>query len=288
MWQERLKNQERSTKDLLPKISDKVIINKLLPDDEGFEETQSLVSESPSQGTSSGCNYETDAVDTAKVATDPVETKRTLRTIGGVSDKLKTLIDRNNRSLARSKSMRSSLNPLVKRSEDVTRKTIIPKRSTSLRKTEHQTGVERSNSRTSLRSSRSSLNSSTSVNTVVKKVPLNDKTPVLKIVNTSNNKRVNPTTSTKPRVPASRSSSSGSSVGPTLVRKPPVRVNGQSFKENLGKVAASSSGGSGSSIKSQVQNSRTQVVGAKNGFMRPTASSATKSNLKSAKIYIGK
>ncbi|XP_026474847.1 uncharacterized protein LOC113378522 [Ctenocephalides felis] len=303
MWQERLKNQERTQGDdevdnknekwpkgnkvtqLVVRLPPKLREHDL--NDEGFEETQSLVSESPSQGTSSGCNYETDGIVDTKCA------------IGVVSDKLKTLIDRNNKSLARSKSMRTSLNPVLKRAEDPTRKTIIPRRSTSLRKTESQNSVERSNSRTSLRSSRSSLNSTASVNTV-KKVPLdktstpnpNTSTPILRMINrpappTNPNKRPLPSSSSKPRIPASRSSSSGSSVGPTLVRKPPVRITGQSFKENLGKpanVPASRSSSSGSSIVRSSSNQRP-----KNGFMRPTTSSATKSNSKTpAKIYIGK
>lgn len=55
-------------------------------------------------------------------------------------------------------------------------KSVIPRRSISLRKTDSQTSVtkkpvERSNSRQSLVSSRSSLNSATSINTV-KKMPL--------------------------------------------------------------------------------------------------------------------
>nr|CAD7426280.1 unnamed protein product [Timema monikensis] len=41
--------------------------------DEGFEETQSLVSETPSQGTSSGCNYEGDVTDSAKKSGDNVK-----------------------------------------------------------------------------------------------------------------------------------------------------------------------------------------------------------------------
>nr|CAD7572489.1 unnamed protein product [Timema californicum] len=41
--------------------------------DEGFEETQSLVSETPSQGTSSGCNYEGDVTDSAKKSGDTVK-----------------------------------------------------------------------------------------------------------------------------------------------------------------------------------------------------------------------
>lgn len=35
--------------------------------DEGFEETQSLMSESPSQGASSGGNYETDITDSTQI-----------------------------------------------------------------------------------------------------------------------------------------------------------------------------------------------------------------------------
>ncbi|XP_013191067.2 inverted formin-2 [Amyelois transitella] len=159
------KAPDRTTSPRIPKVKSEHELN-----DEGFEETQSLNSESASQGASSGCNVECDSP-TPKItkSSDPkrISTKET-RT-----------------------PPRTPIDP----------KRVTPKRANSLR-------VERSTSRASLRSSRSSLNSSASVATV-KRAPA----PV----------KPTPKPVSKPvsRMPASRSSSSGSSVGAT---RPPLKT----------------------------------------------------------------
>lgn len=140
--------------------------------DEGFE-TQSLNSESASQGASSGCNVECDSPTPAPVQSKPTKP----------NDIPKRMATKDNKALPRT--------PIDnKRISNVT-----PKRNSSLR-------VERSTSRASLRSSRSSLNSSASVATV-KKAPPAPKPSVKPMV----------ARSLQARLPASRSSSSGSSVG---------------------------------------------------------------------------
>lgn len=162
----REKVPERTTSPRIPKVKSEHELN-----DEGFEETQSLNSESASQGASSGCNVECDSPipkSKSPVVPKKISTKET-RT-----------------------PPRTPLDP---------KRNITPKRASSLR-------VERSTSRASLRSSRSSLNSSTSVATV-RKAP----TPVKPV----------PKPVQKPvvRMPASRSSSSGSSVG---AARPPMKA----------------------------------------------------------------
>lgn len=134
--------------------------------DEGFEETQSLMSESPSQGASSGGNYETDYTDTkptAKVEPTPQTSKTTI-------SRLKQPLPKPIKSFERNSSTRRTTQ------ETNPKKSVIPRRSTSLRKTDSQISitsvskknVQRSNSRNSIISSRSSLNSATSTNTVRK------------------------------------------------------------------------------------------------------------------------
>lgn len=156
---------ERTTSPRITKVKSEHELN-----DEGFEETQSLNSESASQGASSGCNMECESP-TPKKATE-------------IPKKIPTKETR--------QPPRTPLDP--KRS--------LTKRASSLR-------VERSTSRASLRSSRSSLNSSVSVATV-KRAPSSQAKPA-------------PKTIPKPvsRMPASRSSSSGSSVG---ISRPPVKT----------------------------------------------------------------
>lgn len=156
---------ERTTSPRIPKVKSEHELN-----DEGFEETQSLNSESASQGASSGCNVECDSP-------VPLKPKSPLAPKKLATKELKT-------------PPRTPIDP----------KRVVPKRANSLR-------VERSASRASLRSSRSSLNSSASVATV-KRAPAPVK-PVPKAV-------------PKPvvRMPASRSSSSGSSVGTS---RPPIK-----------------------------------------------------------------
>lgn len=174
--------------------------------DEGFEETQSLMSESPSQGASSGGNYETDLVDSSHVVADynkvkpkikdPVKNeiskshKPTTRTT--VTNQIKT-----NRNFDRNSALRQT-------TQEISKKSVIPRRSGSLRKinssqnnqNNKKNNVQRSGSRNSIVSSRSSLNSATSSSTV-KRLPLKtnnaitvnnkpaQKTPNNKIVNSS-------------------------------------------------------------------------------------------------------
>lgn len=160
------KAPDRTTSPRIPKVKSEHELN-----DEGFEETQSLNSESASQGASSGCNVECDSP-TPKVTKSPDIPKR--------------ISTKETRTPPR-----TPIDP----------KRAVPKRTSSLR-------VERSTSRASLRSSRSSLNSSASVATV-KRAPAPVKPapkPVPKPVS---------------RMPASRSSSSGSSVG---AARPPIKT----------------------------------------------------------------
>lgn len=119
---------ERTTSPRISKVKSEHELN-----DEGFEETQSLNSESASQGASSGCNVECDSP-------IPKATK------SEVPKKISTKESRT--------PPRTPIDP----------KRAVPNRSSSLR-------VERSTSRASLRSSRSSLNSAASVATV-KRAPV--------------------------------------------------------------------------------------------------------------------
>lgn len=243
--------------------------------DEGFEETQSLVSETLSQETSSG-NYETDTHDSTRCSpaelryggADPNNPSIIRTTID-----VKSLVDHDSANpIGNSlKPTKTSAAPSTIKANSikhtVEKSSFLPKRANSLKrdvgKTEamqrnssskfefqstnnnnnnHQARneVERSGSRSSLRSSRSSLNSATSVNTVRNLVPnhaplrtytsaicalTNDlrKSPSHNPLPLKSNekRRTNPRSTTITRIPASRSSSSGSSVGPTArnVRK---------------------------------------------------------------------
>lgn len=276
--------------------------------DEGFEETQSLVSDTPSHGkeSTSSCNDNVDAItkrtkpirmtssDSAGTASSEASKVRTTTS----RPQLQNLLERNRRSVERSRSMRSSVEP-----KNPTPQTVIPRRTNSFRKSEAQShassparrDVERSSSRTSLRSSRSSLNSSVSASTV-RKVAL--KPYITSSTESSPSKRPlatqnSPIARSSNRVPASRSSSSGSSIGPS-VRKPPMKsssLGSTSFKENQsnsknsGRSSALSSSRSnvsspGSGGSANQPNSRLNKLVANtsriSGFMRPTASSATK------------
>ncbi|XP_055634906.1 inverted formin-2 isoform X2 [Toxorhynchites rutilus septentrionalis] len=308
----------------------KVITHEL--NDEGFEETQSLVSDTPSHGkdSTSSCNdYGSDS-----------RNKKVVRpSVSGIDSSPKKvsvkvnpnlpslLISKNQSALERSKSLRGTPPSLVNRN-------LLPRRTNSMRKSDSPASaatsaaknqlldVERSNSRASLRSSRSSLNSAVSTNTV-KKVPLRPKSsplttssaqpsstvppkslsahssPIKRPPNASGSRT--PLTGT----PASRSSSSGSSIGPSAAaaaaaaRKPPLKSIGScglgsstSFKENQNQNtvrsrlhvktasntsiansgAASSSTGSATSRVSSARSNPTRS----GGFMRPTTSSTTK------------
>ncbi|XP_022907474.2 formin-F [Onthophagus taurus] len=167
---------------------------KTKEDDEGFEENLSLMSESPSQGASSSANYDPDTVSDEKEAVltstreskhnqkgNVIKPKEKLKNIPikPISNKIepkRPIFDRNN-------SLRHST---VVLSQD-SKKSVIPRRTNSLRKPDSQSNnikkninlsgnkilneVQRSSSRNSIGSSRTSINSSTSTNTV-KKLPL--------------------------------------------------------------------------------------------------------------------
>ncbi|CAH0559409.1 unnamed protein product [Brassicogethes aeneus] len=154
--------------------------------DEGFEETQSLMSESPSQGASSGGNYETDtsqvftktkpkrAISTeSKCTVDSTTSSETpvqpIPRTANTKTAMKASSGRTPSVLDRSHSLRTP-------SLDASKK-IAPKRSESLKKSDSKSSVtsnktvQRSNSRNSIVSSRSSLNSQNSTSTV-KRLPL--------------------------------------------------------------------------------------------------------------------
>lgn len=243
--------------------------------DEGFEETQSLVSDTPSHGKDSTSSY-TDQPDsktpkrTKSLRSNPSRSDSLMSSLKSDSPQKKrptpikstvqNLLDRNRDSLERSRSLRSA-------AASPSNRVAVPRRTASLRKTIENTtpsnkrDVERSGSRTSLRSSRSSLNSATSINTV-RNVPLKtqrvapittitlDKTLYKKPLILQNTVPVSKTPSkirsssaiaTSSRAPASRSSSSGSSIGPSIRRsqtKSATPTSGMgsglstSFKEN--------------------------------------------------------
>lgn len=161
----RVTSLERNTSPKSTKIKSEHDLN-----DEGFEETQSLNSESASQGASSSCNMDCESPPPKPSKSPDVPKKITTK-----DHKVppRTPID--------PKCVKKPLNSLK---------------------------VERSTSKSSLRSSRSSLNSAASIATV-RRVPQPPK-PVPKPV------QVRPVA----RMPASRSSSSGSSVS----TRPPLRT----------------------------------------------------------------
>jgi len=160
--------------------------------DEGFEETQSLVSETLSQETSSG-NYETDTHDLMRCS--PAELggyssenpRRSVITVVDDDnlDGRKSSVDKllmpasgkmfNEKTIARNASEKSNLLP--KRTASAKHESSALRKIESLKRTSNvvplpndigvsKSEVQRSSSRSSLRSSRSSLNSATSVNTV--------------------------------------------------------------------------------------------------------------------------
>ncbi|XP_011152521.2 uncharacterized protein LOC105191081 [Harpegnathos saltator] len=307
--------------------------------DEGFEETQSLVSETLSQETSSG-NYETDTHDSTRCS--PAELgyggeKRRHRDVDDDLDaRRRSSVDklpkpRPDKVYDKRESAPRGRNVPEKSSFLPKRTTTGAKRETTLRKTESlkrtvntapskptsRNEVERSGSRSSLRSSRSSLNSATSVNTVRNLAPsqhahLRNYTSAIRAL--TNDLRKSPSSSPLPpkdaadkrrpgqprtgvsRIPASRSSSSGSSVGPAVksMRKTPT-VTPDIPKVTKGRPIASRSSSSGSSVGQQSIAGGRQVgdktaatksrlvqprAGSKShSFMRPTAASVNKGSI---------
>ncbi|XP_018405882.1 PREDICTED: uncharacterized protein LOC108782187 isoform X1 [Cyphomyrmex costatus] len=162
--------------------------------DEGFEETQSLVSESLSQETYSG-NYETDTHDLiqcppAELGGYDNENRRSVITVvnNDGPDNRKSSVDKllmpasskvfNEKTIARNASEKSNFLPkriasakhesfTLRKIEPMKRTSnIVPLNNTETLQNKNKNQVQRSSSRSSLRSSRSSLNSATSVNTV--------------------------------------------------------------------------------------------------------------------------
>lgn len=233
--------------------------------DEGFEETQSLVSETLSQETSSG-NYETDTHDstrcspaelsyggeqrrrsiTATMDDDDLDNRNKRRSLsvdklskpasGKIFSKKETARNASEKSsfLPRAASMKRE--STLKKTESLKKTSNVGQSLSGIPRTPSKNEVQRSGSRSSLRSSRSSLNSATSVNTVRnlaanhahlrnytsairaltndlrKSSPSSSPLPPKNIVD---KRRPNPRQVSVSRIPASRSSSSGSSVGPT-------------------------------------------------------------------------
>jgi inverted formin-2 len=280
-----------------PVSTAKLISHEL--NDEGFEETQSLVSDTPSLTTSS-CNEDSKTLqeNSCKLpSSHEILEESGKRRPNRQSNQLQTLLVRNQQSLERSRSLRSSSAVPAARSSSST----TPRRTASLRRSEappqnlspqkllpnKRLDVERSNSRTSLRSSRSSLNSAASTNTV-KKMPVRASTTPASNLSKKSITHLNSSTtaSTRPqnRVPASRSSSSGSSIS-TSLRKPTTSINPKlplansaSFKENQSNRSKISPASSATSTKTNVSCSNIGSRGSNtsNRFMRPTTSSATK------------
>uniref|UniRef100_A0A1L8D795 Uncharacterized protein n=1 Tax=Nyssomyia neivai TaxID=330878 RepID=A0A1L8D795_9DIPT len=160
----------------------------------------------------------------------------------------------------------------------------ISARRNSLRKNDSKSSVtsltsrnvERSGSRGSLRSSRSSLNSGVSTNTV-KRIPVKPPPPSRytpspfhqdkKPLQTSSFRL----TSSATRVPASRSSSSNSSIGSASLRvKPQPTGYTKTSTDNL------SNGATYRSLSGTKLPNTPSVASRRNNFMRPTAASTTK------------
>ncbi|KRT81272.1 hypothetical protein AMK59_5780 [Oryctes borbonicus] len=196
--------------------------------DEGFEESQSLMSESPSQGASSGGNFEVDInveddFDKNKIANKEiviVKVSPNPSAIAKPTAKLRarlvtpsvTKIASNtakitpNRVFDRNNSLRHTT---TAQTPQEIKKSVIPRRSGSLRKISSQSSipaskknnVQRSGSKNSIAGSRTSINSSTSTNTV-KRIPLkpsNMNTPPPKLMpRTSSIKVMNSSAKTLP------------------------------------------------------------------------------------------
>lgn len=204
--------------------------------DEGFEETQSCQSlVSDGKDSTSSCNepVEQPLISTSALSPNQPKSKSVV----------KSLMERNRQSLERSRSLRATSTNVIPH----TRSSIIPKRTNSLRRSidtglmsTNRQDVERSGSRTSLRSSRSSLNSSASINTVrnmgLKTATTQSPSTTRHLSNSAADKTAlrkklvqqqsTPSSATQKtslrgstslnsylRTPASRSSSSGSSIG---------------------------------------------------------------------------
>ncbi|XP_062128227.1 formin-J isoform X1 [Drosophila sulfurigaster albostrigata] len=329
--------------------------------DEGFEETQSLVSDTPSHGkgesTNSSCNETNDAP--SQQRSRPLSKQKTTTTsiMGmGMGSRLSDRLQQARlRGSSTSAAPGSRHNPMpatqtasqssaaasatAKRSLSASRPLRMPNGSPMLGATPNGSirsasgvrrdpsyalnapksrDVERSSSRNSLRSSRSSINSAASTQTVVRRLPSVQRTATVS-VDSSPSKRPLAAQNARPAtargVPASRSSSSGSSVGPSVILVRSKLTPGQttrsaqaagqplgnstSFKENQ---STSTTAATASASASRLTAARSAML-VKNvlnqqaktssnssssnpqqrnprqsvsSFMRPTASSATK------------
>ncbi|KMQ96916.1 fh2 domain-containing protein 1 [Lasius niger] len=301
-----------------PPSSGKVTRDQEL-NDEGFEETQSLVSETLSQETSSG-NYETDTHDSTRCS--PAELsyggEQHRRSITKTMDDDDDLNGRGNRrSLSVDKLSKPASGKVFDKKETASRNTsgkssFLPtraagaKRESALKKTESlkksssvaqslsrapsKNEVQRSGSRSSLRSSRSSLNSATSVNTVRnlaanhshlrnytsairaltndlrKSSPSSSPLPPKNVVD---KRRLSPRHQVTPDMPkvtrgrliTSRSSSSGSSIGQQSI------------------VGNRSATGDKTSANTRSRLIQPRAGSKSHSFMRPTAASVNKGSI---------
>lgn len=304
---------------------DRIIPSKALNhelNDEGFEETQSCQSlVSDGKDSTSSCNEPADHSQNHNSSSiSPNQSKS--------KSVVKSLMERNRQSLERSRSLRSASTTVT---PPHTRTSIIPKRTSSLRRNidagsmaTSKQDVERSGSRTSLRSSRSSLNSSASTNTVrnmglkpsavqstsstrhisnaaADKTSLRKKLAQQQSIPSSNSQKAtlkgSNSLNSYLRTPASRSSSSGSSVGGPPSRQsytktsssnsttPPISSSPQrpAFRNTVS-VSNSLAQGANTTRSSSSRLTNLKGIASKtsnrvSNFMRPTiASSATKVN----------
>ncbi|XP_002035654.2 formin-J [Drosophila sechellia] len=302
--------------------------------DEGFEETQSLVSDTPSHGkgesTNSSCN---EGVNETPARHRPMQKQKPTTT--SITQMGSRLADRLQQARMKSSGPSGSTasksqnqipatqTATVKRSLSASRPLRMPngqplasaaplRSASAVRRSPQEqqvlAGVERSSSRNSLRSSRSSINSGASTQTVVRRLPAVQRAGATVSVDSSPSKRPLAAQNLRPSqgrgVPASRSSSSGSSVGPSviLVRSkmsntaPKSSIHGStSFKENqsqsqpqsqsrmsaarsvvLVKNALNQQQQARISANPSPQQRSTSSSRSVSSFMRPTASSATK------------
>lgn len=292
-----------SSNKLQSSTSSKIISHEL--NDEGFEETQSLVSDTPSLTTSS-CNDEGKTKENSSGGSinkkpSPLTLKR--KTVKP-SSQLQSLLTRNQQSLEKSRSLRNG--PTHSNTKILASPSAPPRKANSFKKVDKSEKqqkiivatpiaaankhffIKRSNSRTSLISSISSLNSTISTNTV-KKMPLSlksnsssstmsnltKKPPLISISNASSSSTIASKTnaaSSKVSVAASRSSSSGSSIGqqrPLLV--PKTVLSSKTTKDNLQSNRFKSITSRSSQNVSQSSNGNN-----KSSFMKQTTASATK------------
>ncbi|XP_074112850.1 FH2 domain-containing protein formin 3 isoform X1 [Cotesia typhae] len=275
--------------------------------DEGFEETQSLVSETLSQETSSG-NYETDIHDSPRCS--PAEMRyvkeaEPKRVIG--KDEIARLKSFRARKVL--KPEESDKTGFLKKSESPKRE--LKKIDSSKKILPAKTGltrnpVEKSASRSSLRSSKSSLNSASSVNTVRKLAPshpqLRGYTSVICAM--TSDLRKNSRSLVKEgakeaekrqvpsrvvsKIPASRSSSSESSVGPVVRNVRKIQSGTSESTRPRPVVSRSSSSVSTPMLQNRTPSSKTltstssrsKLVQPRNhSFMRPTAASVNKGSI---------